>query len=150
MMNAIEGNLVCGKGSEVTSGENMFHFADLLRKNLPSAHHKKVFDFVALYQKTKKKRSDVKVLLDHVGYASSLMVTYSEHHKYFCESDRQKEMGKNKLSAYNTNVKLMLASLMMDIGGDDVKTLLTFLDFLHCKLFGQSSFYILEDDVGET
>ena len=43
----------------------------------------------------------------------------------------------------------MLSSLMMGIGGKDVKTLLTFMDLPHSKNFGKNVFHTLEEEIGE-
>ena len=65
------------------------------------------------------------------------------------DREKKKKVFAKRLSAYKSNVKLMLSSLMMGIGGKDVKTLLTFMDLPHSKNFGKNAFHTLEEEIGE-
>eukprot|EP00957_Ditylum_brightwellii_P148424 11299784-Ditylum_brightwellii.AAC.1 len=56
-------------------------------------------------------------------------------------------MKSNKLAVYGINVKTVVVSLVMGIGGNDISHLLTFLD-IPGNNFEKASLPVVEDDVG--
>eukprot|EP00957_Ditylum_brightwellii_P169052 12867355-Ditylum_brightwellii.AAC.1 len=56
-------------------------------------------------------------------------------------------MRSNKLAGYETNVKIVIAFLVMGVGGNKISQLPTFLDIPDNNV-GKASLPVVEDDVG--
>eukprot|EP00957_Ditylum_brightwellii_P210972 15365616-Ditylum_brightwellii.AAC.1 len=147
---SIEENLVCDICSEDINKKNIFAFADKLKKAFLAIHHDKVTDCVGWYQKKTMKQENVEMKFSPVGCASSMMVHCRNDHQYTRKANRRGKVYTKKLITYDTYVKLLLTSLMMGIGGEGVRTFLTFLDVLHAKSFGRSGMSTLKDEIGDT
>eukprot|EP00957_Ditylum_brightwellii_P135772 10355040-Ditylum_brightwellii.AAC.1 len=91
----------------------------------------------------------------HVGCAMSFGWICNNKHKSMCKTKRRrekegnKEMRSNKLAAYDNNVKIIVPSIVMVIGSNDISQLLTILD-IPGNNFGKDSLPLVEDDVGNT
>eukprot|EP00957_Ditylum_brightwellii_P063235 4799782-Ditylum_brightwellii.AAC.1 len=85
-----------------------------------------------------KGKYGVKAKMKHIGCANSVDVSCCGNHVYTCNAAKwksNKKLRKNKLTTYESNIKLVAAMLVMGVGGGELENLLTFLDLSHGKLF---------------
>ena len=97
--------------------------------------------------KSVKKGNGVKANMSHIGCATSLAVSCCENHVYTCNARKRrskKKMRTNKLTTYESNIKLVTAMLVMGVGGGEMANLLAFLDLPHGKSFNTSSIPSIE------
>eukprot|EP00957_Ditylum_brightwellii_P025213 1908477-Ditylum_brightwellii.AAC.1 len=58
------------------------------------------------------------------------------------------KLGTNKLTIYESNIKLVAVMLIMGVGGGEIKNLLAFLDLPHGKSLNISSIPSVERELG--
>eukprot|EP00957_Ditylum_brightwellii_P212283 15367159-Ditylum_brightwellii.AAC.1 len=145
----ISNGLVCGEC--FSSNENQIK--QELKCKIPKKYHNCISDVLV-----SAKERNVKVAFDHIGDVLSLRVCCGKDHSlsYLAKTRKvekkkgsdNKNYGRKKLSNYNVNVKMLLASYTMGVGGEEIQQMLTLLDLPEGGNYGAKGLSRVEEDVG--
>eukprot|EP00957_Ditylum_brightwellii_P187865 14303628-Ditylum_brightwellii.AAC.1 len=114
----------------------------LLEEKLMNAILYKYQGDVCLILRSVKGEYGVKAKMRHIGCVTSVDVSCCENRIYTCNAAKRRSNKKlitNRLTTYESNIKLIAAMLVMGVGEGEMANLLAFFDLPHRKLFDTSS-----------